>query len=221
MASWTLLPSRSSARTPTSVTGKPSRRARARTSASNANPSSRARLKTSSAACRWKPFRPHWVSRNGRPSTARMAWLKPRPGRHDLPPTTSVGTGRTSREARDVLSYRYATSPHSSHSGYSTTKVPAQQSYERSDGALTLRIPFHHGCGRLQRLQTATHQRLRWSEPVWSPPPESNRRPHPYHGTTRNRCANRGFPRSRSTVGAKVMGSLQAQLCARLQPCSA
>ena len=25
-------------------------------------------------------------------------------------------------------------------------------------------------------------QRLRWSEPMWSPPPESNRRPHPYHG---------------------------------------
>jgi hypothetical protein len=24
-------------------------------------------------------------------------------------------------------------------------------------------------------------QRLRWSGPVWSPPPESNRRPHPYH----------------------------------------
>jgi hypothetical protein len=27
-------------------------------------------------------------------------------------------------------------------------------------------------------------QHLRWSEPMWSPPPESNRRPHPYHGTT-------------------------------------
>ena len=27
-----------------------------------------------------------------------------------------------------------------------------------------------------------TDQRFRWSEPVWSPPPESNRRPHPYHG---------------------------------------
>jgi hypothetical protein len=24
-------------------------------------------------------------------------------------------------------------------------------------------------------------QRLRWSVPMWSPPPESNRRPHPYH----------------------------------------
>jgi hypothetical protein len=27
-------------------------------------------------------------------------------------------------------------------------------------------------------------QRFRWSAPIWSPPPESNRRPHPYH-----RCA--------------------------------
>jgi hypothetical protein len=24
-------------------------------------------------------------------------------------------------------------------------------------------------------------QHFRWSEPMWSPPPESNRRPHPYH----------------------------------------
>jgi hypothetical protein len=57
-----------------------------------------------------------------------------------------------------------------------------------------------------------TDQRFRWSEPMWSPPPESNRRPHPYHGTTRNRCANRHFPRSRPTAGAKVIGSLPAKL---------
>ena len=81
-----------------------------------------------------------------------------------------------------MLSYRYATSPDSSHTGYSTTKVAAQQGYERADGALTPRIPFRYGGGRLQRLRTTTHQRIRWSEPVWSPPPESNRRPHPYHG---------------------------------------
>jgi hypothetical protein len=40
------------------------------------------------------------------------------------------------------------------------------------------------------------------------PPPESNRRPHPYHGTTRNRCAERRIPRSRPTVRVKVIGSL-------------
>src|SRR5918994_7097301 len=51
----------------------------------------------------------------------------------------------------------------------------------------------------------------------WSPPPESNRRPHPYHGTTRNRCADRRFPRSRPTVGAEVIGSLSAKVCVLLQ----
>jgi hypothetical protein len=52
---------------------------------------------------------------------------------------------------------------------------------------------------------------------VWSPPPESNRRPHPYHGTTRNRCANRRSPRSRPTVGAEVIGSPSAKVCVLLQ----
>jgi hypothetical protein len=63
-----------------------------------------------------------------------------------------------------------------------------------------------------------TDQPFRWSAYVWSPPPESNRRPHPYHGTTRNRCAKRRFPRSRPTVGAKVIGALSAKLCAFFQP---
>jgi len=48
----------------------------------------------------------------------------------------------------------------------------------------------------------------------WSPPPESNRRPHPYHGTTRNRSADRRSPRSRPTVGVEVIGSLPGKLCA-------
>jgi hypothetical protein len=42
-------------------------------------------------------------------------------------------------------------------------------------------------------------------------------RTHPYHGTTRNRCADRRFPRSRPTVGAEVIGSLAAKLCALLR----
>jgi hypothetical protein len=45
------------------------------------------------------------------------------------------------------------------------------------------------------------------------PPPKSNRRPHPYHGSTGNRCAEPRFPRSRPTVGAKVIGSRWAKLC--------
>jgi hypothetical protein len=60
-------------------------------------------------------------------------------------------------------------------------------------------------------------QPFRWSEPVWSPPPESNRRPHPYHGTTRNRCADRRCPSSRPTVRAEVIGSPSAQLCGQFR----
>jgi hypothetical protein len=37
-------------------------------------------------------------------------------------------------------------------------------------------------------------QRLRWSEPMWSPPPESRRRPHPYHGTGLSGTVNGGVP---------------------------
>jgi hypothetical protein len=49
---------------------------------------------------------------------------------------------------------------------------------------------------------------------VWGGAPAgSNRRPHPYHGTTGNRCVDRHLPRSRSTVGAKVMGSASTQVC--------
>ena len=55
-------------------------------------------------------------------------------------------------------------------------------------------------------------QRFRWSSTRWSPPPESNRRPHPYHGTTGNRCADWRSPRSRSTVRVKVIGSAPTQL---------
>jgi hypothetical protein len=65
-------------------------------------------------------------------------------------------------------------------------------------------------------IERDSDQRFHWSAPVWSPPPESNRRPHPYHGTTRNRCADRRFPRSRPTVGVEVIGSLSARLCALL-----
>jgi hypothetical protein len=64
----------------------------------------------------------------------------------------------------------------------------------------------------------ATDQRFRWSAYVWSPPPESNRRPHPYHGTTGNRCANRRIPRSRPTVGAEVIGSPSAEVCVHSPP---
>ena len=58
----------------------------------------------------------------------------------------------------------------------------------------------------------------RWSGDLLRPWPSAlslnlNRRPHPYHGTTGNRCADRRFPRSRPTVRAEVIGSLPAKLC--------
>ena len=83
---------------------------------------------------------------------------------------------------------------------------------------------FGHEADHLTAARTGTEreddQRKRWSSGWWSPPPESNRRPHPYHGTTRNRCANRRFPRSRPTVGVEVIGSLPAKLCALFKRCA-
>jgi hypothetical protein len=67
------------------------------------------------------------------------------------------------------------------------------------------------------RSQRQDDQHFGWSSAWWSPPPESNRRPHPDPGTTRHRCADDRFPRSRPTVGAKVIGSLSAKLCALFQ----
>ena len=46
-------------------------------------------------------------------------------------------------------------------------------------------IASQQGMGSLNRIcliERHDAQHLRWSEPMWSPPPESNRRPHPYHG---------------------------------------
>ena len=96
-----------------------------------------------------------------------------------------------------------------------------QSSGQAPKGRPTKPIASQHGMGSLDsRCLTERHggQRFRCSGHMWSPPPESNRRPHPYHGTTRNRCANRHFPRSRPTVGAKVIGSLPAQLCVHYKP---
>src|SRR5215217_6034873 len=55
----------------------------------------------------------------------------------------------------------------------------------RAMSALTAHGPFaSHSTMEIVDCKgspTATHQHFRWSEPMWSPPPESNRRPHPYH----------------------------------------
>jgi hypothetical protein len=64
--------------TPTSTTSNPSRPASSSASTSKAKPSSRARLKTSRAAARRNPFSPLWVSRNGSPTSTRIARLNTR-----------------------------------------------------------------------------------------------------------------------------------------------
>src|SRR5215211_2792832 len=52
------------------------------------------------------------------------------------------------------------------------------------------------------------YQRLRWSSAWWSPPPESNRRPHPYHGSAAKRRAMSRLRSSQETVSTEVMCSL-------------
>jgi hypothetical protein len=52
-------------------------------------------------------------------------------------------------------------------------------------------------------------QPLRWSSAWWSPPPESNRRPHPYHEPCTHRCAAQRLPRSLATVEAKLCAQSQ------------
>jgi hypothetical protein len=134
-------------------------------------------------------------------------------------PAASAGTTLMGRGTSNVLSYRYASSPESGHAGYSTTNVASQQGYELYDSALTLRIRFECGWSQLQGIRTATYQCLRWSERVWSPPPESNRRPHPYHESRAHRCADQRFCRSRPTVDRQVMCSTRAG-CSRSSPAS-
>jgi hypothetical protein len=95
----------------------------------------------------------------------------------------------------------------------------ATRTYRLRPHALGGDLGVLHGCTPEHPRGGALTRTSRW--PVFplvrayvGPPPESNRRPHPYHGTTGNRCAVRRFPRSRATVGAKVIGSLSAKLCA-------
>jgi hypothetical protein len=56
--------------------------------------------------------------------------------------------------------------------------------------------------------RTGADQRLCWSAVVWSPPPESNRRHHPYHESRQERCATQGIRSSANTVNATCMGSV-------------
>jgi hypothetical protein len=98
--------------------------------------------------------------------------------------------------------------------GTATSLVRAMDKHR---GAIGSPSASQQGIGSLAGrcvIERHDDQRLSWSEPAWSPPPESNRRPHPYHGTTGNRCAKRRNRRSRPTVRAEVIGSPSARLCA-------
>ena len=110
------------------------------------------------------------------------------------------------REARDVLSYR-CDQADLSQTAYSTTKGTAQQGYF----ALTARRPFPSHSTMDVSAPTAPN----CDSPAFplviglvEPPPESNRRPHPYHGSAAKRRAIRHLRRSLSTVGAVVIGPL-------------
>jgi hypothetical protein len=135
-----------------------------------------------------------------------------------LPPAASVSTGLIRPRGQGCAQLPLCDQPRSRQTGYSTTKGAAQQGYWRSDDALTLLIPFHYGCGRLPQLRTTTHHRLRWSAYVWSPPPESNRRPHPYHGSAAKRRANPSYRRPQRTVSGVVMGSVVGLEVSRPRP---
>jgi hypothetical protein len=102
----------------------------------------------------------------------------------------------------------------------SGTDNDADQSHQQApEGRPTRPIASQPGMCSLDGrrvIERQDDQRLRWSKPMESPPPESNRRPHPYHGTTRNRCAERRSPRSRPTVTVEVIGSPSTRLCVLL-----
>jgi hypothetical protein len=62
-------------------------------------------------------------------------------------------------------------------------------------------VSLHGMCSPadLRLNEHKVEQRLYWSSGWWSPPPESNRRPHPYHGSAAKRRANSPSRRSHGT----------------------
>jgi hypothetical protein len=93
---------------------------------------------------------------------------------------------------------------------------------ERPGGrASTLVVDDHHGRSEVKALpdmgcalrpaggsQDGTMTSVCAAQsPCGAPPPESNRRPHPYHGSCAYRCADHRFRRSLTTVDRQVMCS--------------
>jgi hypothetical protein len=75
---------------------------------------------------------------------------------------------------------------------------------------MRIRTRADHYAARRTGPEREDDQRLRWSSAWGSPPPESNRRPHPYHGSTAKRRAIPRLRRSHYTARAVVMGPLRA-----------
>jgi hypothetical protein len=71
----------------------------------------------------------------------------------------------------------------------------------------------HPGCSQAGSDPKRSDERLRWPKAILWAWEDLNLRPHPYQLNAGNRCADRRFPRSRLTVGAKVMRSIRAQVC--------
>ena len=99
-----------------------------------------------------------------------------------------------------------------SEEGPGTSNEPGQSSRNRPTRESILG-PHPNRYGSPTSPETTPDQRFRWSGWVWSPPPESNRRPHPYHESCTHRCADQRSCRSLATVGREVM-------CSTLRHCS-
>jgi hypothetical protein len=123
-----------------------------------------------------------------------------------LPGRAPTATGRTRLPA--VMRSSTAVRPAMSAWRTVTSSKEAGQSgrHQPAGGSAFGPHPNAYGVGPTIPKQ-ATEPQLPWSAWVWSPPPESNWRPHPYHGIAGNRCAQSHFRRSRCTVEAKVITS--------------
>jgi hypothetical protein len=114
----------------------------------------------------------------------------------------------------DVLSNRCAACPTALRATTSNLKpLVRRRTHLRCSSALREHIPY--GTSGLTSLQNRTDQRFRWSASWGSPPPESNRRPHPYHGSVTKRRAIPRLRRSTDTVDVTVMGSVTSWSRAR------
>jgi len=99
----------------------------------------------------------------------------------------------------------------------SMSLVRAVDKASNATGSQTISL---HGKGSLDDsclIQQDGDERLAWSAWVWSLPPKSNRRPHPYPGSAAKRRAKARLRRSLRIVGGQVMCSLRRFLRAGLR----